>query len=57
MAAVGCLMPILLALAGAVLGHVGAGTAGAMWGLGLGLVGGGGIGLFVLRLFGQLRQR
>lgn len=56
MVAVGCLMPIVLALAGALLGHLLIGAVGAMWGMVLGFFGGGGIALFVLRLFARLRD-
>ncbi len=56
MVAVGCLMPIVLALAGALVGHLLSGAVGAMWGMGVGFFGGGGIALFVLRLFGRLRD-
>ena len=43
MAAIGCLAPFILALIGAGLAHLLAGTAGLPWGLGLGFLLGGGI--------------
>lgn len=49
MAALGCLAPFILAILGAVVGHLGWGVSGLPWGLGIGLLAGGGLGaLFFL---------
>lgn len=56
MAAIGCLLPLLLLFAGAALGGVAGGGTGGLWGGAAGLV----IGLIamavVLKLFEQARQ-
>ncbi len=44
MAALGCLAPFLLAIIGAVVGHLGWGVSGLPWGLGIGLLIGSGLG-------------
>ena len=47
MIAIGCFAPFVLAILGAVVGHFLAGSSGAVWGLAIGfLVGGGLLGYF-----------
>lgn len=57
MAAIGCLLPFLLLIAGGAVGGLIGGTRDGLWGGGIGLV----IGLIgtavMLRVFGQARNR
>ena len=56
MAALGCLMPFILALLGAVAGHFLGGPSGDVWGIAIGFAGGLAIAIVVLRTFGRLKQ-
>ncbi len=53
MIAIGCLAPLILAVAGIIGGHLVAGSNGALWGGGIGVVAGGAI----LAAFGWLAGR
>ncbi|QJP12177.1 hypothetical protein G3545_19955 [Starkeya sp. ORNL1] len=53
MIAIGCLAPLILAVAGIIGGHLVAGSDGALWGGGIGVVAGG----VILGAFGWLAGR
>ena len=56
MAALGCLMPFILALLGAVTGHYLGGPSGNLWGVAVGFAAGLAIAVAALRVLGRLKR-
>jgi hypothetical protein len=56
LAALGCLMPFILALLGAVAGHYLGGSSGNLWGITIGFAAGLAIAVTTLRVLGRLKR-
>jgi len=55
-AALGCLMPFILALLGAVAGHYLGGPSGNIWGIAIGFAAGSAVAVAALRVLGRLKR-